>query len=110
MRETYGFNCNHIYLFQAIIYSGSGPHFGLRYSYTTPAARSFFWKPKVFGKCSATCGGGVQTRRLVCRDTVTLVKATDSDCAHLAKPPTSQSCNTLACPFWWTSEWSSVRL
>ena len=60
-------------------------------------AQSFFWKPKQFGKCSVTCGGGVQTRRLVCRDVVTSLKTGASDCANVAKPPTTQSCNTQAC-------------
>jgi hypothetical protein len=60
-------------------------------------AHSFFWKPKEFRRCSVSCGGGVQTRRVVCRDIVTSVKTSDSDCANIAKPATVRSCNTMPC-------------
>jgi hypothetical protein len=51
----------------------------------------------------------VQERRVLCRDTVSLKKTADSDCAHLIKPATTQACNTQACPFWETADWGPVR-
>jgi hypothetical protein len=52
------------------------------------------WNVGPWGACSATCGGGTQTRTVECRD-ATGVKP-DNSCTE-AKPATQQICNSQAC-------------
>lgn len=59
---------------------------------------SYSWAVGAFGACSVSCGGGTQTRSVVCtrNDGVTF---NDGICTSLvgAKPATSQACNTHGC-------------
>lgn len=49
-----------------------------------------------WGTCTVTCGGGTQTRTVVCTRNDG-VQFSDDFCAGLTKPTTSQVCNTQAC-------------
>ncbi|XP_072031290.1 A disintegrin and metalloproteinase with thrombospondin motifs 13-like isoform X2 [Amphiura filiformis] len=63
------------------------------------------WQVSDYTECSATCGGGTQTRVVNCvRDTT----VPDSECAHIPKPMTSQSCIDVPCALmyeWQTTNW-----
>ncbi len=62
------------------------------------ALYSYAWSLGGWGGCSASCGGGTQTRSVTCarNDGVTV---DDAVCLKLvgAKPATSQPCNTQSC-------------
>ena len=62
------------------------------------ALYSYSWSLGGWGGCSASCGGGTQTRSVTCarNDGVTV---DDAVCLKLvgAKPATSQPCNTQSC-------------
>lgn len=62
------------------------------------ALYSYYWWLGGWGGCSASCGGGTQTRIVTCarNDGVTV---NDAVCLKLvgAKPATSQACNTQTC-------------
>jgi hypothetical protein len=59
------------------------------------AAPTYAWSAGSFGSCSATCGGGTQSRAVSClrQDGVAVA---DLNCAS-PKPATTQSCNTQSC-------------
>jgi hypothetical protein len=52
------------------------------------------WNVGPWGACSASCGGGSQTRTVECRDSSGV--RPDSVCT-VAKPATQQACNTQGC-------------
>jgi hypothetical protein len=60
-----------------------------------PPSLTYTWVEGNFGACSATCGGGTQTRSVTCEDQNGNA-VLDSNCSG-QKPATSQSCNTQAC-------------
>ncbi|MFC0243910.1 thrombospondin type-1 domain-containing protein [Falsochrobactrum ovis] len=61
-----------------------------------PPTYTYSWQIGGWGSCSATCGGGTQTRSVTCRRSDGVMVA-DSYCTN-PKPATAQSCNTQACP------------
>ena len=58
-------------------------------------AETYSWNVGSFGTCSEPCGGGTQTRTVVCQDSGGATVA-DSFCTT-TKPATAQSCNVQAC-------------
>ncbi len=74
---------------------------------TTAQCPSNSWSPGSWGQCSATCGGGTQTRPVTCQSSYGTTVA-NSLCTD-TKPATAQSCNIQACPIytWSTGAWSS---
>lgn len=56
---------------------------------------TYAWEAGSFGACSATCGGGTQTRSAVCKRQDGAA-APDNYCTGV-KPATSQVCNTHSC-------------
>lgn len=65
------------------------------------ACPTYSWKTSAFGGCSAACGGGTQTRAVVCQSNGGTTVA-DSFCSG-AKPPTARSCNAQTC---FTGRWT----
>lgn len=77
----------------------------------TAACATYRWVLGNFGTCSVSCGGGTQTRTVVCYDSSNAAVA-DSLCAA-PKPITSQSCNSQACTqvyTWEPSAWSTCSV
>ena len=74
----------------------------------------FSWYVSGWRPCSRTCGKGVQTRKILCRQQVSRGQYStlpDSNCAA-TKPegPETQDCNKIDCPAEkFPGEWSSVR-
>ncbi|MCR9097550.1 MAG: hypothetical protein NXI30_25310, partial [bacterium] len=65
-------------------------------------ACSYDWVTGVYGTCSAACGGGTQTRSVVCDDGFGNVVA-DAFCDPGSRPVDTQSCNTQACSYDWVT-------
>ncbi|HVC21314.1 MAG TPA: thrombospondin type-1 domain-containing protein [Vicinamibacterales bacterium] len=66
-------------------------------SCNTQPCVTYSWSAGAWSVCSVACGGGLQTRTVQCIDSNGNV-VNSSDCAGLAAPATSQTCNTQACP------------
>ncbi|XP_053111490.1 papilin isoform X2 [Hemicordylus capensis] len=68
------------------------------------------WKTGDWGACSATCGGGTQTRSVYCvsyNGHSSQDVADDVECASLTERPRStQPCNMRQCAMWTTGPWS----
>jgi len=58
---------------------------------------TYTWSVENWGTCSASCGGGVQTRIVTCKSDATGLSVSDSLCSSSSKPLAVQSCNTQAC-------------
>lgn len=63
------------------------------------AASDFEWSLGEWGDCSATCGGGVQNREVVCKSIATGAEIDDAFCLYSIgeKPETQQTCNNESC-------------
>ncbi|XP_046840031.1 A disintegrin and metalloproteinase with thrombospondin motifs 9-like [Xenia sp. Carnegie-2017] len=64
----------------------------------------FRWKTEAWGKCSATCGEGLQKRNVTCVDSRDVITSNES-CANKKKPETARIC-TSHCGRWKQSRWS----
>lgn len=68
---------------------------------------NYTWLIGDWATCSANCGGGTQTRSVICKDQ-NGADAADNQCPA-PKPALQQTCNTDACPQtygWLTTDWS----
>ena len=63
---------------------------------------------KSFFQCSATCGGGLQTRKVSCRDSNH--EEVESERCNGNHSALSQNCGFKPCPYWEMTEFSSVRI
>ncbi|XP_045527734.1 papilin isoform X3 [Pieris brassicae] len=86
---------------------------GISYEYSIPTAQApppnqqYNWVHGEFSSCSATCGGGTQTRDVTCRSREELEVVDDSLCDKGLRPPTTDTCNTDPCPpHWVEGPWS----
>ena len=72
------------------------------------SCHTYHWLAGDWGSCSATCGGGTQSRTVSCLDENGNIVA-GSLCDPNTKPATSQSCNTDPCPtyHWLAGDWGS---
>jgi len=61
------------------------------------------WETGTWGTCSATCGGGTQTRTVECST------GTAADCTE-TEPASSQDCNPSACPTWNIGSWGTCSV
>ena len=59
------------------------------------------WSVGQWSKCSKSCGGGVQTRTIVCKNSHV------GKCVVKDKPGSKQTCGELPCPKWIVGKWSS---
>nr|XP_021389233.1 papilin isoform X4 [Lonchura striata domestica]XP_021389234.1 papilin isoform X4 [Lonchura striata domestica]XP_021389235.1 papilin isoform X4 [Lonchura striata domestica]XP_021389236.1 papilin isoform X4 [Lonchura striata domestica]XP_021389237.1 papilin isoform X4 [Lonchura striata domestica] len=75
-----------------------------------PCPQTKRWKTGEWGSCSATCGGGTQTRSVYCVafDGQSLQGVVDdAECMAFAQQPRrSQPCNVRQCASWSTGPWS----
>ncbi|NXU13793.1 PPN protein, partial [Pardalotus punctatus] len=75
-----------------------------------PCPQTKRWKTGEWGSCSATCGGGAQTRSVYCvafdgQSSQGVVD--DAECMAFAQQPRrSQPCNVRQCATWSTGPWS----
>lgn len=81
---------------------------GIRYEYSVPESSAHLSEPETyawtftdFRPCSATCGGGVQTRTVTCNGRTNLTRVDDELCDVSNKPNESQTCGKGACPANW---------
>ena len=58
------------------------------------------WKFGPWRRCSKSCGGGLQSRVVFCRNTHV------GDCSVLDQPQGVKRCGDVACPSWLVGEWS----
>ncbi|KAJ8724123.1 hypothetical protein PYW07_008103 [Mythimna separata] len=76
----------------------------IRYEYSVPnntappTDKRYNWVHEEFTPCSATCGGGFQTRNVTCRSREELEIVEESLCDEGLRPPTNQSCSPEPCP------------
>ncbi|NXR30918.1 PPN protein, partial [Zosterops hypoxanthus] len=75
-----------------------------------PCPQTKRWKTGEWGPCSATCGGGTQTRSVYCVSfdgQSAQGVAEDAECMVFAQQPRrSQPCNVHQCAAWSTGPWS----
>ncbi|XP_073495651.1 ADAMTS-like protein 4 isoform X2 [Phyllobates terribilis] len=75
-----------------------------------PCERTIKWYTGPWSQCSAECDEGSQRRDVICVSKMgSDFNVSDaSECAHLEKPPSLQSCNAGSCGSrWFTTPWST---
>ncbi|XP_047365765.1 A disintegrin and metalloproteinase with thrombospondin motifs 7 isoform X2 [Vespa velutina] len=94
-----------------LIYRGHYRNFGLRYEYTVPKkepdrAPEYVWIFSDWSLCTVTCGGGIQTSRVLCQEKKSGV-VEEHFCNVTIKPETKlRKCNSNPCPArWWVGPW-----
>lgn len=87
---------------------------GIDYEYSVPSniapveqPESYTWTFTDFGPCTATCGGGTQTRNVSCNGRNSMEEADASLCDENERPAEQQRCSHVACPPRWVEgKWS----
>lgn len=76
-------------------------------SCNTQTCSVYHWNSDVWSACSATCGGGTQTRTISCLNEAGTTVA-NAYCTATT-PATTQTCNAQTCPTyqWIVGEWST---
>ncbi|XP_053716343.1 ADAMTS-like protein 1 isoform X1 [Synchiropus splendidus] len=67
------------------------------------------WESGPWTSCSASCGGGVQSRSVSCVEEDVqgnIIPADEWKCLYATKTPIMQPCNSFTCPHWQAQEWS----
>ncbi|XP_039739651.1 papilin isoform X2 [Pteropus medius] len=79
-----------------------------------PCPQTKRWKTGPWAPCSASCGGGSQSRSVYCvwSDGAGVQEAVkEAECAGLpGKPPTTQACNLHRCAAWSTEPWGECSV
>ncbi|KAI5232052.1 Papilin [Manis pentadactyla] len=79
-----------------------------------PCPQTKHWKTGPWAPCSASCGGGSQSRSVYCISTngASIQEATEeAECADLpGKPPTMQACNLQRCAAWSAEPWGECSV
>ncbi|XP_055695924.1 papilin isoform X3 [Lutzomyia longipalpis] len=91
---------------------------GIRYEYSVPEAtarvpqhETYNWVFGPYSECSATCGGGFQTRNVTCNSRTTLEQVDDSLCDTTERMEDARQCGQEPCPPRWTEgPWSKCSL
>lgn len=68
------------------------------------------WVPQAYEVCSASCGVGQVTRKVVCGKVVnhSFQLQSDAHCRHKPRPKSSTPCRSTTCgPQWYVTEWST---
>ncbi|XP_054258197.1 papilin isoform X2 [Macrosteles quadrilineatus] len=98
-------------IYIVLLYQERNP--GIEYEYSIPKGAvqdtdpdSYTWVYNEFGPCSATCGGGVQTRNVWCAKRKDSAEASRDLCNEVLEPPSTQLCAPEPCaPQWTTGDW-----
>lgn len=65
------------------------------------------WTHREFEPCSASCGGGTQSRQISCHNRINLKEVDSSLCDPQTKPEETQACGVEPCvPHWVEGEWT----
>ncbi|XP_037357738.1 papilin [Talpa occidentalis] len=79
-----------------------------------PCPQTKRWKTGPWAPCSASCGGGSQSRSVYCVSSDgagVLEAAEEAECAGLPrKPPTTQVCNLQRCAAWSAEPWGECSV
>ncbi|XP_038104409.1 papilin isoform X3 [Culex quinquefasciatus] len=91
---------------------------GVNYEYSVASKTApvdepdtYSWTYTAYEPCSASCGGGTQSRNVTCNSRSTLKQVEPGLCDAAAKPAETQRCGQEACPPRWVEgEWGNCSL
>ncbi|CAH0551174.1 unnamed protein product, partial [Brassicogethes aeneus] len=93
-----------------IVLLSQEPNVGVKYEYSFPnnvapgiESETYAWTFGEYSPCSASCGGGVQTRNVSCAGRKSLQPVEINLCQSMSEPPSSQRCNEIPCEAQWVA-------